>query len=198
MLRYHAKSLFRDFFAALRGKMPWFEVRYHAYSLWSDLINPARQFVYGVRNLCAYLPIIWHDRDWDYSSMLSLWELKFQRMAYLFEHYGHHVGDKEQARNLRVCAKLCERIREDNYADVDQERHDEKWGKMKMVSLPKRNPEARSVRTRFIREGVDNDATEKREREEFMRYYKHAEQQRVNDLKYLGEIIATYTLHWWD
>jgi hypothetical protein len=198
MVRYHAKSLFRDFLLALRRKGPWFEVSYHAHSLWSEFVHPARRVVYGVRNLFAYLPIIWHDRDWDYSCMLDLWEFKFKRMAHLFEHYGHHVGDKEQARNLRMCAQLCARIRDDEYADIAQKAHDEKWGKMKMVSLPKRDPNVRSVRTRFIREGVFNDATEKQEREEFSAYFKKAEQQRANDLKYLGEIIATYTLHWWD
>src|SRR5271157_3283300 len=198
MLRYHAKSLFRDLIAALRRDGPWFEVRYHALSLWSDLIHPARCVVYGVRNLYAYFPLIWHDRDWDYSSMLDLWELKFNRMAHNHLVYGHHVGNEETARQLRVCAQLCARIRDDNYADVDQERHDKKWGKMKMVSLPKDDPKQGYVRTRFIRQRAETDKERKQETKEFLAYVKKAEKQRMADLKYLGDTIAKFTLHWWD
>jgi hypothetical protein len=198
MFRYHAKSLFRDLNAAIRGKGPWFEVKYHVHSIWSDLVHPFRVVRYGLENLYAYVPLIWHDRDWDYSFMLSLWELKFRRMAHQHLVYGHHVDHEKMARQLRVCAELCARIRDDKYADAAGEKHDKKWGEMKMVTLPKRNPNACSVGTRFIREFAETDKEREQERKEFMRYIRHAEQQRANDLKLLGDTIAKNCLNWWD
>lgn len=198
MVCHYAKSLFRDFFAALRGKTPWYEVRYSAYRLWSDLIHPARRVVYGVRNIYAYFPLIWRDCDWDNSPMFLMWELKFRRMAHQHLVHGNHTNHVSVARTLRVCAALCKRIREDDYADVDENTHDKKWGKSKMVTLPLDNPDARSVEVRFIRKDVRNDADEKAEREEFRRYIAHADKQRENDLKYLGKLIAGKALHWWD
>jgi hypothetical protein len=198
MVRYHVKSLFRDLYAALRRQGPWFEVRYHALSLWSDLIHPIRCVLYGLRNLYAYAPLIWHDRDWDHSYMLSLWELKFQRMARHHLLYGNHVGNEEMAQQLRVCAQLCARIRDDEYADTAQAVHDKKWGRMKMVSLPKDDPKQGYTRTRFIRQRVETDKEREQERKEFMAYVKKAERQQAADLRYLGNIIAKYCLHWWD
>lgn len=198
MIRYHVKSLFRGLYAALRRKGSWFEVRYHARAIWSDVIHPIRCLVYGLRNLFAYFPIIWHDRDWDYSSMLTLWEKKFSRMAYLFEHYGHHLDDDKRARQLRVCAALCARIRDDKYHDADQERHDKKWGKSVWVTLPKRDPKARSVETRFIRAGVRCDADAKLESEEFRRWIKKGDAMRQADIVALTSIVNKNLLGWWD
>jgi hypothetical protein len=198
MFAYHVKSFFRDLVAAIRGDGPWFEVRYHWASIWSEIFHPFRAFWYGLENLYAYLPIIWLDRDWDYAYMLTLWELKFRRMARNHLLYGNHLRHEEVAQELRVCAQLCARIRDDNYADAGQEAHDKKWGRAEMVILPKDDPKQPYVRTRFIRERVETDAEAAQEREEFLRYVKHAEQQREADLKYLGNLIATRTLCWWD
>jgi hypothetical protein len=198
MIRYHLKSLFRYFYAAIRGKGPWFEAKYAFFSLWSDLYHPIRCVVYGMRNLYAYFPLIWHDRDWDYSCMLDLWELKFKRMAHQHLVYGNHVGHEEMAQQLRMCAQLCARIRDDEYADAAGEAHDKKWGKMKIVFLPKDDPNQGYVRCRIIRQRVENDKETAQERKEFMAYIKKAEQRRVDDLKLLGDTIATYCLHWWD
>lgn len=195
MVCYHAKSLFRDLYAALCGKGPWFEAKYHFFALWSDLYHPIRCVVYGIRNLYAYFPLIWHDRDWDYSCMLDLWELKFQRMAHQHLVYGNHVGHVEMARQLRMCAQLCARIRDDNYAEADAEAHDKKWGESHHVFLPTGHG---TSEWRTARLNVRNDRDKENERKEFMAYINKAEQQRANDLKLLGDTIATYCLHWWD
>jgi hypothetical protein len=195
MFAYHLKSLFRDLAAALRGDGPWFEARYHWSSLVHEVIHPFRAFWYGCVNLYHYIPIIWYDRDWDHHYMFVLWEKKFARMAYLFEHYGHHVGDKETAQRLRVCASLCRRILDDDYAEVLRAEHDKKWGKGEFRFEPSGH---RTSTLHIDRVNVLTPEDEKLEREEFVRIMKHGEHQRANDLKYLCETVATYAFGWWD
>jgi hypothetical protein len=196
MFRYHAKSLFQDFLLAVRGKEHWFEVRYHALSLWSEITYPFRAVWYGLENLWAYLPIIWHDRDWDYSCLLTLWAKKFDRMADLFQNYGHHVGDEERARQLRVCASLCRRIREDDYNEPMKAEHEAQWGRLDWFSSPTENP--RLSRMNFFFPGVKNEQEEKLADWHWHRIHNHAEKQKKADLEYLAQIIGKNLLGWWD
>lgn len=196
MIRYHVKALFRDLYAAMRGKGPWFEAKYHALSVWDDFIHPARCVLYGLRNLYAYAPLIWHDRDWDYSSMLDLWELKFRRMAHQHLVYGNHVGHEEMARTLRVAASLCQRIREDNYADADHERHAKRWGQLGHYSMETENPRLHRMEFFFPKAYTKDEI--KLADETWHRYMRHAEAQKVRDIKYLTFLVNKHLLRWWD
>lgn len=70
--------------------------------------------VYGVMNLFEWLPIIWFDRDWDHSFLLTLLEFKFSRMAKV-QSNGHSMSGPRYAKQLRVCAELARRLNEDDY-----------------------------------------------------------------------------------
>jgi len=198
LLAHYLKSFFRDLTVSLRTGKDWSEVRYSLYHVWSDFIHPARVIVYGFRNLYAYLPIIWRDRNWDDYYFFVLMEKKFSRWAHDFELYSHHLSADRSARELRVCAALCRRINADEYHDHDQELHDKKWGKAKWVTLPKEDPEARSVTTRTIRRRVRNDADEKAECEEFLRWMKKGDEMKQDDINYLMHIIGKHVQTWWD
>jgi hypothetical protein len=73
---------------------------------------------YGIRNLIRWFPLIWRDRDWDYCYLADLMRFKMLRMADLQRRWGHHVGAERHARQLRICAALCQRISEDNYIQM--------------------------------------------------------------------------------
>jgi hypothetical protein len=152
----------------------------------------------GLSNLWAYLPIIWQDRDWDHAYLLDLWEFKFRRMARMHLEHGNAVGSEKIGKQLLLCAELCVRIREDKYDDVDTDAHDKKWGKPKLVFFPKENADSSYREIRFIRSRVKTDADAKQELEESQRYTRHAQQQRINDLKYLSGLISDNLLNWWD
>jgi hypothetical protein len=72
----------------------------------------------NVQNLVHWLPIIWRDRDWDHAYLLEIMEFKFRRMAIYHETKGHTVNRMRTARQLRVGATLCKRLREDTYYDM--------------------------------------------------------------------------------
>lgn len=196
MVRYHAKCLFRDLVLALRGKGPWFEVRYHAITVVdSTLIHPFRTVWYSLVNLYHYLPIIWSDRDWDYSCMLTLWAKKFDRMAYLHEHYGHHVGKEKVARDLRVCASLCRRIRDDSYTEAALKEHEEQFGTLTMFTTPTEHKTHR-VNFRFTKTRTAEE--EAWAHWQWHRIVNHCEQVKANDLQFLCRTISREIWTWWD
>lgn len=187
-LRFNLKRLYES----VRSRE---DVSYAAWKLVHDAVHPARAFWYGCCNLYAYIPIIWYDRNWDQHYMFELWAKKFDRMAYSHLHYGNHVGHEETARQLRVCASLCRRINADEYHDVDQERHDAKWGKTHFRLEP---TEHRTKKLFTDRENVRTEADEKLEREEFLRWMKKGDKMKQDDLNYLAKLVSNNALGWWD
>ncbi len=79
-------------------------------------------FTAGVRNVVRWFPVVWRDRDFDYSYLLEVMEFKFRSMADSFEKYSMHVGSEQDVRQLRVCAELCKRLREDEYLEKHWDR----------------------------------------------------------------------------
>jgi len=71
----------------------------------------------GVRNLIRWFPVIWHDHDWDWAYLLAVMEFKFRGMQESFEKYGHLEGNEKHAREVRICAVLCNRMRKDEYLE---------------------------------------------------------------------------------
>jgi hypothetical protein len=69
----------------------------------------------GLRNCWRYLPLIWRDRDFDFSYLLSLMETKLRRMSVAIGDEGHLVKADRSGKQLRICAELCRRINEDRY-----------------------------------------------------------------------------------
>lgn len=77
-------------------------------SMWSDITQ-------GISNIIRWIPVIWFDRDWDWSHLARVMEFKLSAMAKLEETYGHHVGSKRDAQRMRVCVTLLKRLQADEY-----------------------------------------------------------------------------------
>ena len=91
----------------------WYWVLYE----WREW-NPyqlARKITYFASNLWAYRGILWHDRDFDYSYLLDMMELKLGRMGRHFDKHRIVVDSLRIARECRVAAELCRRINKDDY-----------------------------------------------------------------------------------
>ena len=73
---------------------------------------------YGIKNIVEWLPIIWHDSDFDFAFFAKINEFKMRRMSAYFRDHGVHIGSDKDARDLAVCAELFRRIG----GDTDSER----------------------------------------------------------------------------
>ena len=73
-----------------------------------------RDFYYGVQNLVKWLPLIWHDRDWDWEYLAKIMEFKLRNMSKGFARYGTHSRADKDARDTLICAELLKRLIADN------------------------------------------------------------------------------------
>ena len=85
---------------------------------WLDRLETAYYNVYyGVQNLVRWFPVVWRDRDWDEAYLFNVMAWKMSRMSRHQAKYSLHVGADRHARELLVCAELCQRLADDNFAD---------------------------------------------------------------------------------
>lgn len=84
-----------------------------------NLIYFFREFIQGVKNIYAYLPIIYKDRDWDYIFYEQLMLFKFKRMYKLLSkgHWESPVNFERtnSLKALKICINILERRSNDFY-----------------------------------------------------------------------------------
>lgn len=74
-------------------------------SCWYDLWH-------GCYNIIRWIPVIWHDQDWDSGFLILIMEYKFRRMAIIFRDHGHHLNNERQVKECFECAELCRHLHE--------------------------------------------------------------------------------------
>lgn len=75
---------------------------------------------HGIRNVIRWTPVIWFDKDFDWYDLAAIMEYKLRRMAKVSEH-GRQLEGPRIARQMRVCAELLRRMREDEYVGQECE-----------------------------------------------------------------------------
>jgi hypothetical protein len=76
-----------------------------------------RNFPRNVAHVIRWLPILWRDRDWDWTYLMRIYEFKLRNMSKCFKKYGHHVNSDRDAKQVLIAAELCKRLYKDEYAD---------------------------------------------------------------------------------
>ena len=81
-----------------------FEYRYY----WSNLKN-------GIRNLIAWFPVVWKDRDWDDNFFFEVVKFKITKMA---KTHGTHMPYVSQERNVEIMnlvVRLIDKFQNETY-----------------------------------------------------------------------------------
>ena len=81
-----------------------FEYRYY----WSNLKN-------GIRNLIAWSPVIWKDRDWDDSFFFEVIKFKITKMAKYHGTRRPYVGDNRNVEIMNLIVRLIEKFKNETY-----------------------------------------------------------------------------------
>ena len=149
----------------------------------------------GIGNLIVYFNIIWNDRDWDYHYWLKMNRLKLSRMEKLIRNHGIHLYAEKDADRIHKAVMIIDRILEDDYHELAFRSHDKKWGELSIDWIDSDNDGYKEAK--FNRPNVDEE-NEEQERKEFLRWTKHSEYLKKQDLKYLTDIINKYLYSWWD
>jgi hypothetical protein len=98
-----------------------YDIRWEIQYYWRKLRGVGFDLVYGVRNIFEFMPLVWRDRDWDQEYLLILMKFKFDRMSKLHANHGHFVRSDHTAKQLRIMAKVTQRLIDDkfNKAEID-------------------------------------------------------------------------------
>jgi hypothetical protein len=78
-----------------------------SYALWDIRL--------GLRNLWRWFPVVWQDRNDDYTYIVQVLEFKLRQVEDLERRHGRHTTSQRDAGRIHICAALCRRLAEDEY-----------------------------------------------------------------------------------
>lgn len=80
-------------------------------------------FKVGVKNIWFWLPIIYLDRWWDHVYFYRILRHKLTQMEKGFKHQGMCVNSVRDAKNMKTCILLLDRLINDDYITSESERY---------------------------------------------------------------------------
>lgn len=82
----------------------------------------------GVKNLIYWFPVIWKDRNWDTYFIYEVMKHKLKAQAQYIGDKDRHTSAQRDARNMRICANLIQKLQDDHYTLEHQDYHkDRVW-----------------------------------------------------------------------
>lgn len=75
-----------------------------------------KYFKQGVKNIWYWFPIIWKDRHWDSHYIFEILKHKLKAQAKYIGDNDRHTRAQQDARRMRLCIKLMQKIQDDDYA----------------------------------------------------------------------------------
>lgn len=80
--------------------------------------NPIKTLQYfwkSITNIIRWFPIIWKDRDWDHTFIFNILKFKLQNQAEYISENDNHTTAQNDAKWMRICCKLIDKINNDYY-----------------------------------------------------------------------------------
>ena len=93
----------------------WFPCIWLPSTIFQNLSYAVYVFKRGIKNLWKWLPIIFFDHWYNWSTITEILQFKFGDMAENIKKRGCHVNHDRDAHRLLICAILCKRINDDAY-----------------------------------------------------------------------------------
>lgn len=85
-----------------------------------------KHFLYGIKNLWKWFPVIWRDRDWDQHFIYEVLIHKLEKQATCFSQSEYSTRSKREAEKMLLCARLARIQQEDLYVDEFYESYEMK------------------------------------------------------------------------
>ena len=70
----------------------------------------------SIQKLIYWFPIIWKDRDWDTHYIFEILKHKLKAQADYIGGRGFHTRAHQDARRMRLCVKLMQKVQDDEYS----------------------------------------------------------------------------------
>jgi hypothetical protein len=74
-----------------------------------------KEIKWGIQNLIYWFPIIWKDRNWDGHYIFEVLKHKLVSQSDYIARRDWHTRAQQDARRMRICVKLIQKINDDYY-----------------------------------------------------------------------------------
>jgi hypothetical protein len=74
-----------------------------------------KEIKWGIQNLIYWFPIIWKDRNWDSHYIFDILKHKLKAQAKYIGDRDLHTRAQLDAKRMRLCVKLIEKVQEEDY-----------------------------------------------------------------------------------
>ena len=168
-----------------------FEIEWQ-YNKW--IHTPYYNIKQFLRNLKLWLPFIWKYRNWSwigFGGQAMIISLRDTANAI----DGYFVGSKKEARRMRMCAKLLERIIEENYCEKERKEHERKWGEIKEIRTPVEDKDYFLVE--MYRDNAKTEKEKAKEEKEMKRIWDKERVMEQQDVDLLFETLRKHSRKWW-
>lgn len=133
--------------------------------------------IQGIKNCIQWFPIIYRDRQWDHMYLFDILHKKMSLMEDFFRTKASFVGKEKEARKIKICVLLIDRLRKDGYDKMAFKDHEKKFGELDFFDRGKHKKEW----NRSFQKACDH--------EDYLRH---------QDLDFLFTLIKKHVLSWWD
>jgi hypothetical protein len=165
--------------------------------LFSHINDARRSLIYGVKNLWIWFPVIWSDRNWDHQFIYEVFKHKLHLTEQLIRNDGIHINHLRDAKRIKLCVDLLDRLINDEYHETAFKPHRKKWGKPKFNWLEsKKHPDMTELK--IIHPNVKTAEDEKKQSKQFRVCAKNESNLREQDLDLLFKIMRKHIQEWWD
>lgn len=78
----------------------------------------------SIKQLIAWIPILWKDRDWESRDLYIIMKFKISRMRKLLERCSIHHSHADDIRHMKIAEELLDRLIKDDYFLIDDANKD--------------------------------------------------------------------------
>ena len=199
---------FDDYKPTMFDRIKWWlrDVRYYPHN-----------FLAGVKNLIAWFPIIWKDRNWDQHYIYDVLKFKLKRQSKYINGRDFHTNAKRDSEIMNLVVRLIELEQEETYAmeymsyhktkyyfvETDKEYDGEKTYEWKSDELSENFDELFKKYPRQYKKAVSGELSrfmryddESKNKQIYAMEIAHENQERCHRL--LFKILENNIRKWWD
>jgi len=165
-------------------------------SIFNKIYNIPYRIKHTTIKFARWFPVIWNDEDWDHYYVYAILHRKLKNMEDFFS------GDKamalhgvKEAKKIKVCIDLLDRLMEDSYDVGAFKKHHKKWGEPKFNWI---DVDDEYCKLRVRQKRVKTEEDKKKERKEFNAACDKETQMRKQDISYLFDMMKKHIECWWD
>lgn len=133
-----------------------------------------------------------NSKDYDYSSVYEILELKLSRMIECFEKDKFH---KIPLKKIKVVRELANRLHKQEYLDNSLKLHEIRWGEHYYKSIGEISKYEECFRSSF--KNVKNEMEEKQALKEYLALCRKSDRIELEEKNELFRLLSKYINHWW-